>query len=128
MYWATSYPDRFKSEIWLMNQNTNARLVRLQDNRLRWQEWIVNNLGDEFLLAITYPENFPTQSPIPSVLKPDIKPAGAYYMFENKIICAMPSSSYSPNITAYAIRNRACAWTTFYGLYDRFCIWYGPTH
>ena len=128
MHWSTCYPDRFKSEIWLMNQNTNARLVRLQDNRLRWIEAVVNNLGEEFLIAITYPDNFPTHPPVASVLKPDIKPAGTYHMFGNMVICAMPSSSYSSLITAYAIRNRACAWATFYGLYKRHGVWYGPTH
>ena len=128
MHWALQNPDRFKSEVWLMNQNTGAKLYRLTDGRLRWIERIINNYCDQFLIAITYPNNFPTQPPVATVLKPEIPPNDSYHYFDILGICALPSSQYSPGITAYSIRNRACEWALFYGMYCRYGKWYGPQH
>jgi len=128
MHWVLQYPDRFKSEVWLMKQNTHAKLNKLIDGRLRWIDDIITNFNDRFLIAITYPDNFPTQPPVATVLKPEIVPNASYHYFDILGICALPSSQYSPGITAYSIRNRACEWAFFYGMYRRYHKWYGPQH
>ena len=128
MQWPLQYPDRFKSEVWLMTQNTGARLTRLNDGNLRWIEEIIINFGDHFLIAITYPYNFPTQPPVATVLKPEIPPNDSYHYFEFSGFCALTSSRYSPGITAYTIRNRACEWALYYGIYRRYGKWCGPQH
>ncbi|MBT4482542.1 MAG: hypothetical protein HOC71_02570 [Candidatus Latescibacteria bacterium] len=124
--WYMKYPNRFKSEIWLMTEYTNAKLISTHNGLLRWIEPIVNNFGQRFLIGVTYPIHFPTQLAWASILSPTIIPDLKYHLFPEGRICVISPEQYTPDITALVIRNQACTWAFYYGLYLSYDKWYGP--
>ena len=122
--WWTQFPLRAAEEIYLMQENTNAK-VFASENTLLWQETITTNFDNTFQFLIRA-EDFPFKMPTVLLQSPKIKkPSSRFHMYSNHTLCLMHSNDYTSKTRILDIRNAAAAWCFCFEVYQNTGNWPG---
>lgn len=109
MQWWRRDPRRLAIEREVVKNATSGRLGRLPDDSIVIDEDMVV-AGIRFGLRIRYPETFPAECPVATLLYPELPVTAKAHRYTDGSLCLHAPGDWHPQRTALWLRNRAAAW------------------
>ena len=123
--WVCQYPVRAVEEIVKMNNATSADL-EVNGRQLIWEESILNDLENLYLLKIVVYSTYPFTHPDVFVEYPEIE--HSEHQYENGRLCLIHGDDYNPKMPVLWFRNQAVLWTVMSDLYIETGQWDAPEY
>ncbi len=123
--WVYQYPVRAVEEIVKMDNATSADLT-VNGRQLIWEESILNDLENLYLLKIVVYSTYPFTMPEVIVEYPEIN--HSMHNYGQGRICLIYGDDYNPKMPILWFRNQAVLWTVMSDLYIESGQWNAPEH
>ncbi len=122
--------DRSAAEVAAMRYFPGFKIYREPDGARRWY-WagqVKSDSGHTYDLEITYPDNFPVQSPVAFIPNLPLKNVSELHRFKDGQLCLFKPGErgIEPGQTAADIVRRAALWVRAYEFFCRNSYWPGP--
>lgn len=125
--WFDTDPARLHKEVALMAERSRAELRRVGSG-LMWVEQLCSTSGQQYAIAIEYPDRFPHEAPRAFLLSPDV--SGAPHRFADGSLCLWGDHVRASGVktSAVSVRTRAITWFFVYENWRRTGQWSAPEH
>lgn len=125
--WYERKPGRLKKErAVLARKFPHFKLFKSSNGNFKLKGVLKTRRGNEYLIEVITPKNYPNQPPQAYVVKPNIR--RAKHQFKNGSLCLFYSQDgcWTPNSTLVTIIARAAGWLHAYETWNLTGTWPGP--